>query len=359
MDLMFEDEVDEVGSDIEAYCPKCKADTTHVVISKYEDEIRRVQCNPCGDVHSFRKPRGEVEDDMPEPVSARKRALMKKPDFEEFFAKKKSTAEAPVYEFRRAYRENEILTHPKFGLGFVSEIVSDSKVEATFKDGRRVLVHNRKDIPGIPKGDGVPLVTLPKAPAAKVEAPAAAKAGKADSGKVEAAKSDAPKAAGKDSPKVEAKVGKGESKVAAPAAETKAAAPAKKAAVTAPTKKPEVSAKKSAAPAQKPAAVPAQKPAAAPAKKPEAPAKKSAPPTPAKKSEAPAKKPAAPAPAKKPVAPAPVKKPAPAKKPEPAKKAAPAKKPEPAKKAAPAAPAKKPAAAPAKKPAAPAARLRK
>jgi len=48
MDFMFEDEVDEVGSDVEAFCPKCKADTTHVVISKYEDEIRRVQCNPCG-----------------------------------------------------------------------------------------------------------------------------------------------------------------------------------------------------------------------------------------------------------------------------------------------------------------------
>ena len=76
MDFMFEDEVDEVGSDVEAYCPKCKGDTTHVVISKYEDEIRRVQCNPCGDVHSFRKPRGDVEDDVPEPIAAKKRAMM-------------------------------------------------------------------------------------------------------------------------------------------------------------------------------------------------------------------------------------------------------------------------------------------
>ena len=89
MDFMFEDEVDEVGSDVEAYCPKCKADTTHVVISKYEDEIRRVQCNPCGDVHSFRKPRGETEDDVPEPVAAEKRALLKKPGWDEFFARRK------------------------------------------------------------------------------------------------------------------------------------------------------------------------------------------------------------------------------------------------------------------------------
>jgi hypothetical protein len=158
MDFMFEDEVDEVGSDVEAYCPKCKGDTTHVVISKYEDEIRRVQCNPCGDVHSFRKPRGDVEDDVPEPIAAKKRALMKKPTFEEFFAKH-SDKNAKPYEFREHYHENVIVTHPKFGKGFVSEIMSDSKVEVTFKDSRRVLVHNRKDMPGLPlaaEGDGHP-----------------------------------------------------------------------------------------------------------------------------------------------------------------------------------------------------------
>ena len=116
-----------------------------------------MQCNPCGDVHSFRKPRGDVEDDVPEPIAAKKRAMMKKPTFDEFFAKH-SDKNAKPYEFREHYHENVIVTHPKFGKGFVSEIVSDSKVEVTFKDARRVLVHNRKDMPGLPlaaEGDGV------------------------------------------------------------------------------------------------------------------------------------------------------------------------------------------------------------
>lgn len=155
---MFEDETEDVGSDVEAYCPKCKGDTTHVVISKYEDEIRRVQCNPCGDVHSFRKPRGELEEDVPEPVAARKRAMLKKPAWTEFFTKHGEKAARP-YEFREPYRENQIVLHPKFGKGFVSEVVSGSKVEITFEDARRVLVHNRKDIPGLPlaaEGDGTP-----------------------------------------------------------------------------------------------------------------------------------------------------------------------------------------------------------
>jgi hypothetical protein len=163
MDFMFEDDVDEVGSDVEAYCPKCKADTTHVVISKYEDEIRRVQCNPCGDVHSFRKPRGEAEEDIPEPVAARKRALLKKPTWEEFFAKH-GDKNAKPYEFRETYRENAIVFHPKFGKGFVSEVVSESKVEISFADARRILVHNRKDIPGSPVGredDGIPSTPVP------------------------------------------------------------------------------------------------------------------------------------------------------------------------------------------------------
>ena len=170
MDFMFEDEVDEVGSDVEAYCPKCKGDTTHVVISKYEDEIRRVQCNPCGDVHSFRKPRGDVEDDVPEPIAAKKRAMMKKVSWDEFFHKHGEKGGKP-YEFRETYNENAIVTHPKFGRGFVSEVLSDSKVEITFKDGRRVLVHNRRDMPGLPlaaEGDGRPSnAKMPKAAASK------------------------------------------------------------------------------------------------------------------------------------------------------------------------------------------------
>ncbi|HEY2904072.1 MAG TPA: hypothetical protein VGL59_26020 [Polyangia bacterium] len=170
MDFMFEDEVDEVGSDVEAYCPTCKGDTTHVVISKYEDEIRRVQCNPCGDVHSFRKPRGDVEDDVPEPIAAKKRAMMKKVSWDEFFHKHGEKGGKP-YEFREHYHDNVIVTHPKFGRGFVSEVLSDSKVEITFKDARRVLVHNRRDMPGLPlaaEGDGRPSnAKMPKAVVAK------------------------------------------------------------------------------------------------------------------------------------------------------------------------------------------------
>jgi Zn ribbon nucleic-acid-binding protein len=256
MDFMFEDEVDEVGSDVEAYCPKCKADTTHVVISKYEDEIRRVQCNPCGDVHSYRKPRGEVEEDVPEPIAAKKRAMMKKPTWEEFFAKHGEKHGRP-YEFRESYTENIIVTHPKFGRGFVSEVMSDSKVEITFKDGRRVLVHNRKDMPGLPlaaEGDGIPS-TGAKAKAAKKAAASAAASGAAAAA---AARADersetngkaAPATAKKGGEKAAASTAKASKAPAPKAAARPSAKPAAHAAKKAAARKPAKAAK--AAPAGK------------------------------------------------------------------------------------------------------------
>jgi hypothetical protein len=297
MDFMFEDEADEVGSDVEAYCPKCKADTTHVVISKYEEEIRRVQCNPCGDVHSFRKPRGETEDDVPEPVSARKRAALKKLNWDEFFAKK-SQNDAKPYEFRERYKENLIVRHPKFGVGFVSEVVSDSKVEITFQDARRILVHNRRDIPGLPlaaEGDGVPTPPKgskpPKEVAAKVAA-AAAKAEKADKAEKAAAaeakadKADKKAAAAEAAPAAKApalklvpapapapaKAGKAEPEAKADKADKKAEAKAEKAEKADKAEKTEAKADKKAAAEKAPAkAAPAK--AAPPAKKPVKPAK--------------------------------------------------------------------------------------
>jgi hypothetical protein len=253
MDFMFEDEVDEVGSDVEAYCPKCKGDTTHVVISKYEDEIRRVQCNPCGDVHSYRKPRGDVEDDVPEPIAAKKRAMMKKQTFDEFFAKH-SDKNAKPYEFREHYHENIIVTHPKFGTGFISEILSDSKVEVTFRDSRRVLVHNRRDMPGLPlaaEGDGRPSdtkVVVKPAKGKKGEKPTektVEKSEKAEKAPEKAAKgekhgekhAEKPAAAEKDAEKVSEKNGKAAAKPADKAAAAAAAARSRVPAKTSPAAK--------------------------------------------------------------------------------------------------------------------------
>ena len=148
MDSLFDDDQDEVGSEIEAYCPspRCKADTNHTVISMYEDEIRRVQCQVCSDVHAYRKPRGDVVEPTEEVVARRK--LTRKPTWEEAMAQvtEQELASCRPYSIRDTYEEMDVVSHPKFGTGFVTELLPDNKVEITFKDERRVLVHNRSDL---------------------------------------------------------------------------------------------------------------------------------------------------------------------------------------------------------------------
>jgi hypothetical protein len=141
-DFIFDDDVDDVGAEVEAHCPKCKADTTHVIISKYEDEIRRVQCNPCGDVHAYRKPTGESEEEAP--AANPKKKVKAKPTWEQIMAKSKK--QPRPYALGEYFKELEILSHPKFGVGYVTENIGDDKIEVTFQADKRVLVHNRKGL---------------------------------------------------------------------------------------------------------------------------------------------------------------------------------------------------------------------
>jgi hypothetical protein len=213
---------------------------------------------------------------MPEPVAARKRALLKKQTWEEFFAKH-GEKNAKPYEFRETYRENLIVFHPKFGKGYVSEVVSESKVEITFADARRILVHNRKDIPGSPVGredDGLPFPAPTKAsgkaagnkksaeksPAKAVSAPKAPVEEKAPTVENASAKTDKAQAKAHEKTeekKASAKKPDAKKADAKKAVTKKAPAPAKK-----PEKKPaakKVAPKKTPAPVKKAAA---KKPAA-------------------------------------------------------------------------------------------------
>src|SRR3954470_6323308 len=149
MDSIFEEDADEVGGEIEAYCPspRCKADTTHTIISMYEDEVRRVQCVVCGEVHAYRKPRGDGVDEAGE--GAAKKSSQRRMTWDDAMAR---ATEADLnncrpYSIRDTYEEGDVVHHPVFDIGFVVEQLPDNKVEVIFRDGgARILVHNRGDL---------------------------------------------------------------------------------------------------------------------------------------------------------------------------------------------------------------------
>ena len=131
---MFDDEADDVGQEIEAFCARCKGDTPHTIVSRYDDEIRRVRCNTCEDIHAFRRPRGEDGEESAEP-QVKKKTLKAKPTWEQVMSKKKSVPRP--YNGDEVYCDLDVITHPVFGVGFVSELIGQNKVEVTFQHDKR------------------------------------------------------------------------------------------------------------------------------------------------------------------------------------------------------------------------------
>ena len=107
------------------------------------------------------------------------------------------------------YKEAEVLNHPKFGVGFVSEVIGHDKIEVTFQSEKRVLAHNRQ-------GMSLP----PAAYAHVVDATQQVAAEKKGKGKVKA-KAEVPAPAPAAPEKAEKKPARGK------AAEVEAAAPPK------------------------------------------------------------------------------------------------------------------------------------
>ena len=146
MDSIFDEDADEVGGEIEAYCPspRCKADTTHTIISMYEDEVRRVQCVVCGEVHAYRKPRGDSVEEPGGPEVTPKKSRSSKMTWEDAMSRvpESDLGNTRPYTVRDTYEQGELVHHPVFDIGIVTELLPDNKVEITFRDRPRVMAHN-------------------------------------------------------------------------------------------------------------------------------------------------------------------------------------------------------------------------
>ncbi|MEO8554027.1 MAG: hypothetical protein ABI678_28830, partial [Kofleriaceae bacterium] len=281
----------------------------------YEDEVRRVQCVVCGEVHAYRKPRGDgAEGDAD---GSGKKASSKRLTWEDAMARANDSdlGNARPFSIRDTYEDGDVVHHPAFDIGFVIDQLPDNKVEVIFRDGgSRILVHNRgdlaarmPDIAEIPapreakkkkraKKVETPAIPVPSRSKAEVEAAidrarTAAQMRMDDSAKSAEEHNKKLKAQAKTI-KATAKAAKATAKPAAVPAKAAPVATAAKGAVKAPAKPVAKAPAKPVKPV-KAAAKGASKPAAKPAK----PAPKKAAAKPVKK--APAKKPAAKKPAPK------------------------------------------------------------
>jgi hypothetical protein len=143
------------GNDIDAHCPRCGRDRTHTVMVVHNGLVQEVRCRECKEVHPYKRPlvekraaatkapKAPPRPRQPRKPSAAERKVGGPPAaWEEKVIGCDRDAVRP-YSARDTFALDEVLSHPKFGLGVVTELHPDGKLDIAFKEGTRRLVHGR------------------------------------------------------------------------------------------------------------------------------------------------------------------------------------------------------------------------
>lgn len=134
-----------VGTDVEAYCTKCKMVLAHAVVAMEGAKPRRVRCNTCNGEHNYRpnKPVAKAAAKKSEKAATTKKASTKKTrqSWEEVM-QEASAKPHKKYTMSGSFGEGDWIEHATFGLGCVQSFVPPNKITVRFADSTRMLVCN-------------------------------------------------------------------------------------------------------------------------------------------------------------------------------------------------------------------------
>jgi len=136
----------KAGKDVDSYCGKCKMMLAHVIHAMVETRPARVECKTCGAIHAYK---GHLPGEGPareaRSTSAPRRAAPKLSPREHFdtLIAGHDISSAQAFNIKTCFEIEGIVNHSKFGLGLVTKVLDDKKIEVTFQDAVRVLVHDR------------------------------------------------------------------------------------------------------------------------------------------------------------------------------------------------------------------------
>jgi hypothetical protein len=147
----------KVGGELDAWCTSCRLMKWHTIVALVDGKPAKVECQGCHKQHQYRAQApvpGEKAPKAPRARAARSSTpAVPAVDFETLLAGR--AGEAKVYSPNEAYALNDVVRHPSFDVGVVTATPAPQKIEVTFRDGKKMLLHNR---------GGTPASTLGPAP---------------------------------------------------------------------------------------------------------------------------------------------------------------------------------------------------
>ena len=141
----------KAGDEVDSKCTKggCKMVLAHTIVAMVGDKIARVKCNTCGGEHAYRPPPTASE------ATARRRRAERKAavalatatiataeDYPNLI-KGHDISQPSKYSLRMTLNTNDVIDHPKFGIGLVTELKEGKKAMVAFPEGGRILAFGR------------------------------------------------------------------------------------------------------------------------------------------------------------------------------------------------------------------------
>lgn len=124
-------------SKIEALCRNCKADTSHLVGSMENNEIKQVECEICNNTHKYEKSIKTILEEIEKLPNYNPQKNISDSGYN------MDEADVPVeYKISKAFKPLTKIKHKKFGIGIVTAVINRKKISVKFKDGSKKLAQN-------------------------------------------------------------------------------------------------------------------------------------------------------------------------------------------------------------------------
>ena len=124
-----------VGQELEAWCNPCGMVLAHVVVAMKGTRAHRVECKTCKAVHAYRKSPPKKRKSSPK--------TPRKSNYDKQMEGRDLSNPTP-YDTQAEFRPEDIVLHPKFGVGLVAALLDAGTMEVVFPDRRRRLIFNRQ-----------------------------------------------------------------------------------------------------------------------------------------------------------------------------------------------------------------------
>jgi hypothetical protein len=145
----------KVGGETFGYCTSCRDMRLHVIVAMEGPVPAKAECRSCHRQHKFRAhPPGTKKEPAPRAPRVKSSSggsgvAVATPAINplEAFLSGKPPAAPRAYTPADRYAVGDILTHPNFGLGAVTNVPSPGKISVLFRDTTRLLLHERVTAP--------------------------------------------------------------------------------------------------------------------------------------------------------------------------------------------------------------------